>query len=95
MTKLFKRSVRNSEMHKIFSEIQSYQLCGGAKDSVGNTSVNLNSIPCEISLEDLIKSSNHAKTVNRSADCRILLNEGSKCDSCKKFEKSKAKCPNK
>ena len=82
-------------MHRIFSEIQSYQQCGVAKDSVGNASVNLNSIPCEISLEDLIKSSNQAKTVNRSSDCRMLLNEGSKCDSCKRFEKSKAKCPNK
>ena len=43
--KLFKRSVRNSEMHRIFSEVQSYQLCDGGKDSVGNTSVNVHSIP--------------------------------------------------
>ena len=75
-------------MHRIFSEIQSYQLCDGVKDSAGNTSVNVLSIPCEISLEDLIQSSNQAKTANRSSDCRTLLNECSKCDSCKKFEKS-------
>ena len=46
--KLFKRTVRNSEMHRIFSEIQSYQLCDGVKDSVGNTSGNVHSIPCDI-----------------------------------------------
>ena len=86
--KLFKRTVRNSEMHRIFSEVQSYQLCDGVKDSVGNTSGSLHSIPCEISLEDPIQSSNQAKTVNRSSDCRMLLNACSKCDSCKKFEKS-------
>ena len=62
--KLFKRSVRNSEMHKIFSEVQSYQLCDGVKNSAGNTSINVHSIPCEINLEDLIQPSNQAKTVN-------------------------------
>ena len=50
--KLFKRSVRNSEMHRIFFEIQSYQSCDGVKDSVGNTSVNVHSIPCEINFQD-------------------------------------------
>ena len=87
--KLLMHSVRNSEMHRIFSEIQSYQLCDGVKDKVGNTSVNVHSIPCEINLEDPIQLSYKGKTVNRSSDCRILLNEGSsKCESCKKFEKS-------
>ena len=62
--KLFKRSVRNSEMHKIFSEIQSYQLCDGVKNSAGITSINVHSIPCEINLEELIQPSNQAKTVN-------------------------------
>ena len=69
-------------MHRIFSEIQSYQLCDGVKDSVRKTSVNVHSIPCEINLEDQIQSS------YRSSDCRMLLNGSSnKCDSCKKFEK--------
>ena len=36
---LFKRSVKNLEMHRIFSKIQSYQLCDGVKESVGNISV--------------------------------------------------------
>ena len=62
--KLFKHAVKNSEMQRIFSEIQSYQLCDGVKDSVRNTSVNLHSIPCEINLEDPIQSFNQAKTVN-------------------------------
>ena len=75
---LFKRTVRNSEMHRIFSEIQSYQLCDGVKDTVGNTSVNVHSIPCEINLEDAIQSSNQVKTVNQSSDCRMLLNACSK-----------------
>ena len=48
-------------MHKIFSEIQSYQLCDGVKDSVGNTSVNVHSIPCDTNLEDPIHSSNKQK----------------------------------
>ena len=64
-------------MH-IFSEIQSYQLCDGVKDSVGNTAVDVHSIPCEINLEEPIQSSNQVKTVNRSSDCRMLLNEGNK-----------------
>ena len=63
--KLFNRSVRNSELHRIFSEIQSYRLCDGVKDCVGNTSVNVHSIPSEINLEDLIYSPNQAKTINR------------------------------
>ena len=62
--KLLKRSVRNSELHKIFSEIQSYQLCDSVKNSAGNTSINIHFIPCEINLEDLIQPSNQAKTVN-------------------------------
>ena len=52
--KLFKRSVRNSKTHRIFSEIQSYQLCDGVRDGVENTSVNVHYIPCEINLEDPI-----------------------------------------
>ena len=55
-------------MHRIFSEIESYQLCDGVKDSAGNTSVNVHSIPCEINLEDPIQSSYQVKTVNRSSD---------------------------
>ena len=51
-------------MHKIFSEIQSYQLCDGVKNSAGITSINVHSIPCEINLEELIQPSNQAKTVN-------------------------------
>ena len=53
--------MRNSEIHRIFSEIQSYQLCDGVKDSVGSTFVNVHSIPYEINLEDPIHSSNQAK----------------------------------
>ena len=60
--KLFKHSVRNSEMHRIFSEIQSYQLCNGVKDSVGITSVNVHFIPCEINIEDPIQSSYYEKS---------------------------------
>ena len=51
-------------MHRIFSEIQSYQLCDGVKNSAANTSINVHSIPCEINLEELIQPSNQAKTVN-------------------------------
>ena len=58
----------------MFSEIQSYQLCDGVKDSVGSKFVNEHSIPYEINLEDPIQSSNQAKSVNQSSDCRILLN---------------------
>ena len=58
------------------------------KDSVGNTSVNVHSIACEINLEDPIHSSNQAKTVNWSSDCIMLLNAWRECDSSKKFEKS-------
>ena len=72
----------------MFSEIQSYQLCDGVKDSVGRKFVNEHSIPYEINLEDPIQSSNQAKSVNQSSDCRILLNEGIKCDTCRKYEKS-------
>ena len=76
-------------MHIIFSEIQSYQLCDGVKDSVGNISVNVHSIPCEINLEDPIQSSYQAKSINRSSGFRMVLNERiSKCDSRKKVEKS-------
>ena len=71
--KLFKSSVENSEMHRIFSEIQFYQLCYCVKGSVGHTSVDVHSIPCEINLEDPIQSSTQAKTVNRSLGCRLLL----------------------
>ena len=73
--KVFKRSLRNSDMH-IFSEIQSYQLCDDVKDSVGNTAVDVYSIPCELNLEEQIQSSNQLKTVSQSSDCRMLLSEG-------------------
>ena len=85
--KVFKRSLRNSEMH-IFSEIQSYQLCDDIKDSLGNTAVDVYSIPCELNLEEQIQSSNQLKTVSQSSDCRMLLSEGNNWGSCKKFEKS-------
>ena len=75
-------------MYRIFSEIQSYQLLDGVKDSVGNISVNVHSIPSETNLEDPIQSSNQENTVNWSSDCRMLLKECSKCDPCKKFKKS-------
>ena len=72
--KLFKCSARNLEKHRIFSEIPYYQLLDGVKDSVGNTSVNVHSIPSETNLEDPIQSSKQKKTVNWSSDCRMLLN---------------------
>ena len=62
-------------MH-IFSEIQSYQLCEDVKDSVGNTAVDVYSIPCELNLEEQIQSSNQLKTVSQSSNCRMLLSEG-------------------
>ena len=67
-------------MHIIFSEVQSYQLCDGVKDSVVNTSVNAHFIPFETD-RNPVHSSNPAKTVNWSSDCRMLLNEYSKCGS--------------
>ena len=50
-------------MHIIFSEVQSYQLCDGVKDSVVNTSVNAHFIPFETD-RNPVHSSNPAKTVN-------------------------------
>ena len=69
MTMSFISYVSNQlEIQKLTEYFQSYQLCDGVKDSVGNTSIKVHSITCEINLEEPIQSANQANTVNRSSD---------------------------